>query len=180
MVFAPLLRICSAVITVILLGRSYVLTFSLGRRVLLTMTSSNSYGFGSSAFTAGKKKPIAERLKKITLAERNHLDMTTPPFGSKGLVRNGRQAGFLTCGSSFPYAFPAPTLTLPLKGRGMGWEASGLRVGSLSAYSGGTVMASHHLPLTLSSVKLNLPPYDQLSLYPVERSNSAGGYVPAE
>ncbi len=62
----------------------------------------------------------------------------------------------------------------------MGWEASGLRVGSLSAYSGGTVMASHHLPLTLSSVKLNLPPYDQLSLYPVERSNSAGGYVPAE
>src|SRR5713101_1769698 len=118
MVFAPLLRICSAVITVILLGRSYVLTFSLGRRVLLTMTSSNSYGFGSSAFTAGKKKPIAERLKKITLAERNHLDMTTPPFGSKGLVRDGRQAGFLTCGSSFPYAFPAPSLTLPLEGEG--------------------------------------------------------------
>jgi hypothetical protein len=48
----------------------------------------------------------------------------------------------------------------------MGEGASGLSAGSLSAYSGGTVMASHHLPLTLSSVKLNLPPYDQLSSYP--------------
>src|SRR2546426_12403829 len=36
---------------------------------------------------------------------------------------------------------------------------SGSSVGSLTAYSGGTVMASHHLPLTLSPVKLNLPPF---------------------
>src|SRR2546426_7582108 len=36
---------------------------------------------------------------------------------------------------------------------------SGSSVGSLTAYSGGTVMALHHLPLTLSPVKLNLPPF---------------------
>src|SRR5207249_1033897 len=67
------------------------------------------------------------------------------------------QAGFLTCGSSFPYAFPCA-------GR-----AQWLIVGSLTAYSGGTVMASHHLPLTLSPVKLNLPPFR--SVVPVSLSS---------
>src|SRR2546426_12110231 len=46
---------------------------------------------------------------------------------------------------------------------------SGSSVGSLTAYSGGTVMASHHLPLTLSPVKLNLPPFR--SVVPVSLSS---------
>lgn len=41
-------------------------------------------------------------------------------------------------------------------------------------------MASHHLPLPLSPVEVNFLLSDPLSLYPVERSNSAGGYVAAE
>src|SRR2546427_13164829 len=35
----------------------------------------------------------------------------------EGLVRDGRQAGFLTCGSSFPYAFPCAGRTQWLIGR---------------------------------------------------------------
>src|SRR5437867_4451413 len=90
-------------------------------------------------------------------ATADNRDMTQPPCARRA-VRYGRQPGFLTCGSLCFLRLPSPPPS-PSPSRGEGWEGvtSGLSAGALSAYSGGTVMDFHHLPLSVSSLSCWLP-----------------------
>src|SRR4026208_157110 len=119
--------------TVTFAGSVLASTGASGRRALETTTSRVSITSSDCAAT----RPVAVKNKvaaRIGTQKRCRRNLTMTSLRLEGLYRNIRQLGVLTRGSSFPCAFPCAE------------THSDFCAGSLPAYSGGTVMALHHLP----------------------------------
>ena len=100
---------------------------------------------------------ITTQLKILQTKKHEELtDIWEPPFARRDKQQLTAFLGFLTRGSTLPPAFPAMNSQRDLKKvlSRLTHLASGFSRGSFPAYSGGTVMALHHLPQNYLLVSL--------------------------